>query len=72
MLTVVRGSIYSVGATRPDGHTHPGFNVEVSRAVADAVHEASDGHTVVVAQGSIVEPTGGASHSWTDASTRWR
>lgn len=61
MLTVVRGSIYSAGATRPDGHTPEGFNAEVSRAVADAVHEASRGHTVVVAQGSIVDPTMGES-----------
>lgn len=61
MLTVVRGSIYSVGATRPDGHTPEGFNAEVSRAVADAVHEASHGHTVVVAQGSIVDPAVGES-----------
>jgi 2,4-dienoyl-CoA reductase (NADPH2) len=59
MLTVVRGSIYSVGATRPDGHTPEGFNAEMSRAVADAVHEASNGHTVVVAQGSIVDPAMG-------------
>lgn len=57
MLTVVRGSIYTAGATRPDGHTPEGFNAEVSRAVADAVHEASRGQTVVVAQGSIVDPT---------------
>jgi 2,4-dienoyl-CoA reductase (NADPH2) len=59
MLTVVRGSIYSAGATRPDGHTPEGFNAEVSQAVAEAVHEASHGHTVVVAQGSIVDPAMG-------------
>lgn len=56
MLTVVRGSIFSAGATRPDGHTPEGFNAEVARAVADSVHEATRGHTVVVAQGSIVDP----------------
>lgn len=61
MLTVVRGSIYSAGATRPDGHEPEGFNAEVSRAVADAVHQASLGRTVVVAQGSIVDPSMGAS-----------
>ncbi|MCZ7628637.1 MAG: hypothetical protein M5U19_06070 [Microthrixaceae bacterium] len=55
MLTVVRGSIFSAGATRPDGHTPEGFNAEVCRDVADAVHDATQGRTVVVAQGSIVE-----------------
>lgn len=57
MLTVVRGSIYTAGATRPDGHIPEGFNNEVARAVADAVSSASGGATVVVAQGSIVEPS---------------
>jgi 2,4-dienoyl-CoA reductase (NADPH2) len=54
-LTVVRGSIYSVGATRPDGHTPPGFNLELCRSVRAAVHDATDGRVAVVAQGSIVE-----------------
>lgn len=57
MLTVVRGSIYSTGATRPDGHTPEGFNIELARAVAESVVSASGGGTVVVAQGSIVEPS---------------
>ncbi len=56
VLTVVRGSIYSAGATRPDGHTEEGFNRDLAAAVADAVHGASGGRTLVVAQGSIVEP----------------
>lgn len=37
MLTVVRGSIYSTSATRPDGHTPPGFNIALARSVASAV-----------------------------------
>jgi 2,4-dienoyl-CoA reductase (NADPH2) len=55
LLTVVRGSIYSVGATRPDGHTPPGFNLELTRAVRAAVGEATGGRVRVVLQGSIVE-----------------
>jgi len=57
LLTVVRGSIYSVAATRPDGHTPPGFNLELSRSVRDAVVAASAGRVKVVAQGSIVDVT---------------
>ncbi len=55
LLTVVRGSIYSVGATRPDGHTAPGFNLDLAGAVRTAVREAVGGRVAVVAQGSIVE-----------------
>jgi mycofactocin system FadH/OYE family oxidoreductase 1 len=55
LLTVVRGSIYSVGSTRPDGHTPPGFNLDLCRSVRDAVHPATDGRVPVVAQGSIVD-----------------
>jgi 2,4-dienoyl-CoA reductase (NADPH2) len=55
LLTVVRGSIYSVGATRPDGHTPPGFNLDLCRSVREAVHPATDGRVPVVAQGSIVD-----------------
>jgi len=50
-VVVVRGSIYSVSATRPDGHTPPGFNLELSRRV----REALPGRVVVVGQGSIVD-----------------
>jgi 2,4-dienoyl-CoA reductase (NADPH2) len=50
-VVVVRGSIYSVSATRPDGHTPPGFNLELSRRV----REMLPGQVAVVAQGSIVE-----------------
>jgi len=55
LLTVVRGSIFSVGATRPDGHTPPGFNLELTRAVRAAVSTASGGRVPVIAQGSIVD-----------------
>ena len=55
VLTVVRGSIYSVGATRPDGHTPAGFNLDLARTVRDAVNAATDGRVPVVAQGSIVD-----------------
>ena len=55
LLTVVRGSIYSVSATRPDGHTPTGFNLELTRSVRDAVRSASEGRVQVVAQGSIVD-----------------
>src|SRR5262249_47204402 len=50
-VVVVRGSIYSVSATRPDGHTQPGFNLDLTRRVRDAL----PGLVAVVAQGSIVE-----------------
>jgi mycofactocin system FadH/OYE family oxidoreductase 1 len=55
LLTVVRGSIFSTGATRPDGHTEPGFNLGVARGVRDEVAVATDGRVPVVAQGSIVD-----------------
>ncbi|MBV9205789.1 MAG: mycofactocin system FadH/OYE family oxidoreductase 1 [Actinobacteria bacterium] len=51
-LVVVRGSIYSVPATRPDLHTEPGFGMELCRQVRDAV----DGAIPVVLQGSVVDP----------------
>ncbi len=51
-LVVEKGSIYSVSATRPDGHTSPGFNLDLMRAMREAAGEL----TVLVAQGSIVDP----------------
>jgi mycofactocin system FadH/OYE family oxidoreductase 1 len=51
-LVVVRGSIYSVSATRPDLHTEPGFCMELCRQVRAAV----DGTVPVVLQGSVVDP----------------
>nr|WP_249420239.1 mycofactocin system FadH/OYE family oxidoreductase 1 [Rhabdothermincola salaria] len=54
-LVVVRGSIFSVNATRPDGHTEPGFNLDLVRQVREVVHAVAP-EVVVVAQGSIVDP----------------
>jgi 2,4-dienoyl-CoA reductase (NADPH2) len=50
-VVVVRGSIYTVSATRPDGHTPPGFNLDLTRRVREALPE----RVAVIAQGSIVE-----------------
>ena len=55
LLTVVRGSIFSVGATRPDGHTPTGFNLDLTRSVRDAVRTVAGDRVAVVAQGSIVD-----------------
>lgn len=55
LLTVVRGSIFSAGATRPDGHTPPGFNLDLTRAVRDAVRAVAGDRVAVVAQGSVVD-----------------
>ena len=51
-LVVVRGSIYSVPATRPDLHTEPGAGLELCRQVRAAV----GGAVPVVAAGSMVDP----------------
>jgi mycofactocin system FadH/OYE family oxidoreductase 1 len=51
-LVVVRGSIYSVPATRPDLHTEPGFGLELCRQVRAAV----GGQVPVILQGSVVDP----------------
>jgi mycofactocin system FadH/OYE family oxidoreductase 1 len=54
VLTIVRGSIYSVALTRPDGHVEPGFAIGLARQVRETLRSA--GHrTPVFAQGSIVE-----------------
>ena len=50
-LVVVRGAIFSVPATRPDGHTPPGFNLDLTAQVREAV----GGRIPVYAQGSIVD-----------------
>lgn len=52
-LVVVTGSIFSTGATRPDGHVLPGFALELARSIKEAVGAA----TTVIAQGSIVDPS---------------
>jgi 2,4-dienoyl-CoA reductase (NADPH2) len=51
-LVVVRGSIYSVSATRPDLQTEPGVGIELCRQVRAAV----DGAVPVVVAGSVVDP----------------
>jgi mycofactocin system FadH/OYE family oxidoreductase 1 len=51
-LVVVRGSIYSVSATRPDLHTEPGSGIELCRQIRTAV----DGAVPVALQGSVVDP----------------
>jgi 2,4-dienoyl-CoA reductase (NADPH2) len=50
-VTVVRGSIFSVSATRPDTHVEPGFNLGLAQLVRAAVPSS----VAVVAQGSIVD-----------------
>ena len=58
-LVVVRGSIYSVPATRPDLHAEPGFGLELCRQVRTAVKRAGEvggGAIPVVLQGSVVDP----------------
>ncbi len=61
-LVVVRGSIYSVSATRPDLHTEPGFAIELCRQVRTAVRagevrgDIRGGTVPVILQGSMVDP----------------
>ncbi|SHN88784.1 mycofactocin system FadH/OYE family oxidoreductase 1 [Geodermatophilus obscurus] len=50
LLVVVRGSGLAPSAYRPDGHTRPGFNTELTRRV-----RAAAGGTPVVLQGSVVD-----------------
>ncbi|MGY1660349.1 mycofactocin system FadH/OYE family oxidoreductase 1 [Geodermatophilus sp. SYSU D00705] len=50
LLVVVRGSGLAPSAYRPDGHTAPGFNTALTRAVRSAA-----GGTPVVLQGSVVD-----------------
>ncbi len=63
-IAVVRGSIFTASATRPDMHTAPGFNIDLARQVRAAVAgrvvtsgpTAVSGPTAAVfAQGSIVD-----------------
>ncbi len=51
-LVVVRGSIFSVDATRPDANVEAGFNLDLVAEIRAAV----DAGVAVVAQGSIVDP----------------
>jgi 2,4-dienoyl-CoA reductase (NADPH2) len=50
-ITVVRGSIFAVSATRPDTHVPPGFNLGLAKLVRAEVPPT----VAVVAQGSIVD-----------------
>ncbi len=50
-LVVVRGGIFSVAGTRPDGHDEPGFNL----GLAGQIRAAVAGRVPVFAQGSIVD-----------------
>ncbi|MGA0204344.1 MAG: mycofactocin system FadH/OYE family oxidoreductase 1 [Ilumatobacteraceae bacterium] len=50
-IVVVRGAIFSSEKTRPDFHEPTGFNIDVCRAVREAVSES----TAVFLQGSIVD-----------------
>ena len=50
-VTVVRGSIFTVSATRPDTHVGPGFNLDLTRLVRAAVPAG----VAVIAQGSLVD-----------------
>jgi mycofactocin system FadH/OYE family oxidoreductase 1 len=50
LLVVVRGSGLAASAYRPDGHTPPGFNTDLTRAV-----RAAAAGTPVVLQGSVVD-----------------
>lgn len=59
-LAVVRGSAMGTSATRPDGHTPPGFNVELAAAIRTALREGGRGEVAVLAQGSIVDPDAAA------------
>ncbi len=54
-VTVVRGSIFSVGATRPDSHTTAGFNAELVTTVRSAVRDAHGDRVAVLGQGSVVD-----------------
>ncbi len=54
-LVVVRGGIFSVAATRPDGHDAPGFNLDLVGAIRSAVRSATGDRVPVFGQGSIVD-----------------
>lgn len=54
-VVVVSGSIFSVGATRPDAHVEAGFNLPLCARVREAVREAHGDRVPVIAQGSIVD-----------------
>ncbi len=51
LVVVVRGGPYSAASYRPDGHTEPGFNVDLCRGI----RAAAGGRVPVVLQGSVVD-----------------
>ncbi|MFP5327024.1 MAG: mycofactocin system FadH/OYE family oxidoreductase 1 [Acidimicrobiia bacterium] len=51
-VTVVRGSIYTTSAYRPDTHAEPGFNIDLARLVRAALPD----RVAVILQGSVVDP----------------
>src|SRR5664279_5339384 len=53
-LAVVRGSAMATSATRPDGHTPAGFNLDLVGQLHAALRAAGSG-IAVLAQGSIVD-----------------
>ncbi len=53
-LVVVRGSIFTTNATRPDFHEAPGFNRDLCAAIRRTLRDAGIA-TPVVLQGSIVD-----------------
>lgn len=53
-LVVAIGSIFAVAETRPDGHTAPGFNLDLAASIRAAVRAAGS-TTPVICQGSIVD-----------------
>lgn len=55
-ITVVRGSIFSTDATRPDCHVPPGFNNDLAAMVRSGLNDAGFGSLAVFAQGSIIDP----------------
>ena len=50
-VTVVRGSIFTTSATRPDTHVEPGVNLGLARSIRAALPP----DVAVIAQGSIVD-----------------
>ncbi len=52
-VTVVKGAIFSVSATRPDMHVEPMFNLDVARSIKAALGD----RIPVVLQGSVVDPS---------------
>ncbi len=54
-LVVVRGSIFTLSATRPDFHEAPGFNRDLCAQITLALR-AAEIATPIVLQGSVIDP----------------